>query len=374
VAADPHRPGGRASGRRLLVRRPALTVVLLVVLVALLASPPVRLRLSAGAAIAEAIGLTVPRPFAAAVTVEEVTLGGVVGDLYSPGVQAPPVLFLPGAAPRGRADARVAQAATAVAASDRLVFVPELTLYDRRLDEDDLDRIVGSTLALVDHDEASGPAVILGFSFGGSLGLVAAADPRLDGHLAQVASFGAYADLVGLIQAATTRISVVGGERMTWEPDPMAEEIVVDAAVDLVPRRQRTALRRALEGERHPDRLADEARAVHDLVVNDDPLRTPTLARRVAPEVRERLARFSPATVIDDVVAPVVLMHATDDPAVPFAELRRFQRVAPDARVVVVSLFDHVDAGIASPRALVRLPGDVLGSWRFATWVMEAQD
>jgi pimeloyl-ACP methyl ester carboxylesterase len=90
--------------------------------------------------------------------------------------------------------------------------------------------------------------VLVGTSFGGSLGMLAAADERLDGRVALVASFGAYADLLGVLQAATTGHSLVGDRLIAWEdPHPDAEQIVRDQLADLLEPADRRQLRRLLD-------------------------------------------------------------------------------------------------------------------------------
>lgn len=190
----------------------AVTVVLMV--------PGARAGAKAPALMAEAFGAAVPRPLAADVVRSEAVLDGVLGDLYDAGDGAAPVLLLPGAAPAGREDVRVVRLADAVARSDRTVFVPQLSLFRGELDVADRDRVVRAVVAL---SARSGDrrVVLMGISFGGSLGLVAAADERAAPLVRLVATFGSYADLVGLVQAATTGVSVVGDRRLAWDvPEP----------------------------------------------------------------------------------------------------------------------------------------------------------
>ncbi|MFU8839423.1 MAG: hypothetical protein ACNA8R_01720 [Nitriliruptoraceae bacterium] len=101
--------------------------------------------------------------------------------------------------------------ATAIARADRVVVVPELEVYSEQLLPGDVERITEVALALADEQ----PGVVLaGLSFRGSLGLLAAADPQLVDQVRLVATFGAYADLAGVIQAVTTCVSLVADERL----------------------------------------------------------------------------------------------------------------------------------------------------------------
>jgi pimeloyl-ACP methyl ester carboxylesterase len=336
--------------------------------------PAVQARGKAIAVLVDAVGGSFPRPFAPPVHREDASLDGVSGHLYVPDRPSPPVLLLPGAATRGKEDPRAVRLARSLARAERLVFVPDLTLYERRFDPEDLDRIVRSIVALSEHPSGRGPVVVVGISYGGSFGLVAAADPRTAGRLEQVAVFGAYHDMVGVIQAVTTGVSLVDGARVPWQGHPLARAILQEAALSLVTERSRPALRRALEGEGSAGTLPKGAQAVFDLLANRDPTATFDLAARLPDRAQEFLARFSPASVADRIRVPVVAMHSTDDPAVPYGEALRLKQGLPEARLVTVRSFRHVDLEASGPGGVAALVGDLLDAWTFTTWLLEPQE
>jgi pimeloyl-ACP methyl ester carboxylesterase len=331
--------------------------------------PPVQARGKAIAVLADALGASFPRPFAADVSRAEVNLSGVEGDLYDPGVRAPAVILIPGAAEKGRDDPRVIRLARAIARAERVVFVPELVLYEQRLEETDIDAIVaaGQTLG-----RDYGSVALLGISYGGSLGLLAAADEGLDG-LELVATFGAYFDLTGVIQAVTTGVSLVGDERIPYEAEPRAEEILFDIAIDLAPERAQPFLRDALNGDVPPGRLPEPALAVYRFLSNKDPERTFPLANELPERMRDLLERFSPSTVAEEIDAPVVAMHSRDDPAVPYGEAVRLERGLDDVRLATVTIFKHVDLNEGEVEWRSAL-GDMVDAWRFTSWILSAQE
>lgn len=148
-------------------KRARLLIVALALPSVVSAVPPLRARAKAALLLVEVADLPFPRPFASDVDIETVELTpGVVGDLYSGRSGAPVILFVPGAALKGREDARVVQAATALARAGRRVFVPELDLYDRTFRQNDIERIVSAIVELSSDDQRVG---VLGFSYGGSL-------------------------------------------------------------------------------------------------------------------------------------------------------------------------------------------------------------
>jgi len=335
--------------------------------------PPVQARGKAVAVLADALGMPFPRPAAAPVSRVAAIIGGVPGDLYSPGQPAPAIVLIPGAAPVGKDDQRVIRVARALARAERVVFVPTLELAERRFVEEDIDRIARCAVALAGHELVRGRVTLLGFSYGGSFGLVAAADPRLDGRLAQVAVFGAYYDLIGLVQAVTTGVSLVDGRRIPWQGHPLAQAILRSRAITLAPPKEQNALLVALETGSSGE-LSPRARAIYDLLVNRDPARTFDLAARLAKPARDLLARFSPSSVADRIEAPVVAMHSTDDPAVPFGEALRLKRGIPRTRLVGVEIFRHVDFSAGSPAAWLGATDDLWDAWRFTSWILESQE
>jgi pimeloyl-ACP methyl ester carboxylesterase len=336
--------------------------------------PPVQARGKALAVLAEALGIGFPRPFAAEIDRTDTTLDGVTGHLYAPRRPSPPIVLLPGAAPLGKDDPRAVRLARSLARAGRAVFIPDLTLYEQRFDSADFDRIVRATLALGAHPAASGDVLLVGISYGGAFALIAAADPRLRGRVAQVATFGGYWDLVGVIQAVTTGTSLVGGIRVPWEGHPAARAILEEAIVGLSPEEVRQELRQAL-ATGSPQGLVPEALAVFELLRNySDPELTPSIASRVPAVLRDVLERFSPASVSGDLQVPVVALHSTNDPAVPYGELLRLRAALPEARTLTVSSFRHVDLSTSPSGGWGSLVADAWDAWRFTSWILEAQE
>lgn len=307
-------------------------------------TPAVQARGKAAFVLVEAVGGEVPRPFAAGVEHRETQIAGGTVDVYAPPKPAPLIVLVPGAAPAGRSDPRVVRLALALARASRVVVVPELDLFDGDFTEQDLDFLARLVPALQADPMASAAGVVLlGFSFGGSFALLTAADERAREHLRLVVTFGAYADMVGLIQAATTGVAVVGGERFAWQPPPEAAAALQKLALALVPAADRALLARVLAGTGDLDELSAQARTVVELVTNTDPDRTQEIVGSLSAESHARLARFSPVEVASQITTPVLAIHARDDPVVPWAELLRIRMALPDAKTTTVASFTHVD-------------------------------
>lgn len=360
--------GGVLSRRRLLV-----TVVAAVALGLLLwLLPSSRARVTAAATVADGVGIFSWRPFAPSVRIQEGSVGGHTADVYAPAGDAPTVVLVPGAVPAGRDDPRVETLASALARADRRVAVPELAVYGDRLVPDDVDRLVEVARAASPDGRK---VVFVGISFGGSLALMAAADPRLEGRVAGVATFGAYTDLVGVVQAATTGASVVDDRTIPWPADPRAEEVVREQLISLLPDGEAEAVRAALEADADPDRPSLEARAVHELLANGDPQRTYRLARALPVRIRDRLDVMSPVSVAERLSdVPVVAMHTRDDPVIPYGELLRMGVAIPHARLLTVDSLEHADLQVSSPRGWVGALDDLVTIWSFTSATLRWQE
>jgi pimeloyl-ACP methyl ester carboxylesterase len=339
-----------------------------VALTALGTMPVAQARAKAVAVIAEGLGLSFPRPFAAEVTREEVELGGVAGDLYGGSEPWPAIVLVAGAAPDGKDDARIVRLARALARAGRTVFVPQLALADKRFETADIDALVVSVLELAKRHPAR--IVMFGFSYGGSFALLAAADDRLDVSLGQVATFGAYFDLVGVAQAVTSGTSLVDGRRVPWDAHPRAADVFRDVVLELAGPGAREGLEAALDGAEAAE-LDGATRAVYDFLTNEDPEQTYALAARLPQPMIDTLRTFSPATIAGEIEAEVVALHSTDDPLVPFGEALRLVAAMPDASLETVSLFSHVNLTDGSP---MRRASDLLATWRFASRILSAQE
>ncbi|MGH3441260.1 MAG: hypothetical protein ACRDUY_04310 [Nitriliruptorales bacterium] len=304
--------------------------------------PTVGERLAAAAVVGRALGIRIPGRHP--VAWRDVDLSGragvdapVRGRLWVPaGAPAPAVLLAAGITPQGPADPRVMRLADALARAGRVVFVPELALSSHRLERADVESLVGAVVALDDDPRTRGTTAALGFSFGGSYALVAAADERAASRLGLVAAFGAYADLVSLLDVL--REGEPGRrERVRAAVRSYASHEVTDE--------DRDTLERVLVGDGSVDDL-------------------PAVAVRL-------LGDLSPARVADRVVAPVALVHAVGDTVIPHAELGRLQMAFPAAWSATVRLFTHVDFR-PTPATARRVVTDVAAVWGLASRVLAA--
>ena len=197
-----------------------------------------------------------------------------------------------------------------------------------------------------------------GFSVGGSLALLAAADPRIRDRLAYVHAFGAYADAGELLAAATTQRVPSTGE--PWVPDGVTRKVLQLKLLDWVANEDdHTALTAALPPPGEPWQVAAcpplttvEAATFCRLAMG--PAMAEQLIGHMPEEVERRLRPISPLTVLDAVHAPVLLMHDRSDTFIPYTESRSIaatltQAGRPPVRYSEFRLFAHVLPGRSLP-------------------------
>lgn len=283
-------------------------------------------------------------------------VGEVPCDWYEPrGRPSARVVALHGVTVNGKDDHRLVDFARALAASGASCAVPTLPgLAALRWDPRDVDAI-GRVL-----DAATGagsrPAVVVGFSHGASLALVAAARPAWSTSVAHVLGFGAFHSLARVfagLRAAPLPSSPHDRDGFIYtrlvEVRRRAEGLalhagVCDAADDLL------------------RRYCDRASEAEKLRFYEEHLAPLAIDRRPDPIADATFAEISPEGKLTGLRASVGLVHDPDDLVVPVAEARallaELRRVRPggDHRLLETRLVRHVTAaGAAGPQEAWRL-------------------
>ena len=279
----------------------------------------------------------------------------------------------------GRNHPAIERVADGLARTGVAVLVPDSrTLLEGRLEVEEIDGVVRAFQLLAARPEVDRERVgIVGFSVGGSLGLLAARDERIRSQVRWVNAFGAFAD------AATYLASVSAhayrgpdGDAVPWTPTPLAREVYLRFMLDQVrDDADRAALEDALAApvlaaERPgPDRAlrsslrSGAARTVHDLLTARS-LRDATASIAELPAHSLRfIDAISPVRNLDGLMADVHLMHEVEDQHVPFVESRALASVLEESGGLEAHtefrLFDHVQPDdidiVAAAPELVRL-------------------
>ncbi len=305
-------------------------------------------------------------------------------DIYRPGSEAvpeggrPAVLLVLGISPAPLDDDRVIRVGTALARMGLVVGIPSSAdLIAAQLVADEPGRVVAAFERLAGLPGVDAERVgMAGFSVGGSLTLIAAADPRVADRVAYVNSFGAYADASTLLVDVATRTVIRDGAVEPWPPGTMTRQVFLGLLLAAVPDGpQRDGLRAIVEpiviGEGPTDdsfdpgvarRLSGDALAAYRLATAADRATAEQAVIELGPERRTTLAAVSPVVWVDRIEAPVFLMHEATDDAIPVSHLAPLAEAVPEdslRRVTEFRLFDHVEAregiGLEDAPELARL-------------------
>lgn len=347
-------------------------MVVAVALLAAIAAPPVRATGKALAVLAEVVQAPVrPLSLAPDPAVTEIELPSGSADLYlGSDDDMPGVLLVHGVAPGGPRDPRMQQVATALNKVGRTVLAPSLAMGSHRLDPQDTVRIREGIDRLAEL--TGGKVSVVAFSFGAAYTLVALQQqPRIQSEVLQLATVGAYYDLVHLLQGVTTgRVASPGGGFEEWSPASDADEIVIEFLAEFAGPQQQQLLG-AYRG-RDPQDLSPPARAIYDLMVNDDPRRTRRLVSELPGTLPVAIRLLSPATGMDEISVPVRAMHSREDPAAPPSESAlMIEALEPPATgsLTLIGSFRHVTPGRGAD-----LLDDVVPLISFVRGVLQVQE
>ena len=226
--------------------------------------------------------------------------------------------------------------------------------------------------ALEGMEEVRGGGVgAVGFSFGATQVLMAAADPTMYGRLRGIVAFGGYCDLGRMLRCLFAGEHEWEGVRYTLDPDPYGRWIVVGNYLASIPGYEgmhavaHAALELATEAGRrgewawgpHYDAMkveltrgftADERRVWEIIAppadVKPDLEAARGLAARFTAAALEEDPGLDPRPHLGGLRARVVLSHGRQDRLVPFTETLRLMTMVPpesEATATITGLFAH---------------------------------
>jgi acetyl esterase/lipase len=243
---------------------------------------------------------------------ERVAIASVDSLVARPrGGSGPVVVFVNAATPRGIDEPAVGRLVGGLASAGFVAVAPELPSVREG-------EVTPATVdALVAVAGAAGQRVaLIGASTGAGLVILAAADPRIADRVTAVASIAPFASLRNILRLGTTGYY--------GEAPYDAAPLVATASI------------RSLVASSPSDP------AVPALVENRDPGRFDGLYGALAPSTRALVEELSPVARIADVVAPIELVSAPNDPFFPVEESRALARAGRDVRLTVTPALLHV--------------------------------
>lgn len=288
--------------------------------------------------------------------------GSVYLDIYAPTTPAPGIpgaregLLLISGVGDNRAVPQFVNLAQSLARSGVVAMTMTTeTLMSYTLNPATIDAVVQATLALQHYPGVNGRRVgIVGLSAGGSLGILAAADPRIRDSLAFALSFGGYYDATSMLRDLGRRALDVNGALVPWNPDPVPIQALANTIAQTLSDSDRQLLLSGFNTVNgvelttsDQDRLSPAGQAAYHLLTGDQPTHVDANLAALPPEAHTLLASLSPSAIVPQLRAPIYLLHDQSDIYVPFTESRDFAAaLARDGhphKFVEFSIFQHVE-------------------------------
>jgi acetyl esterase/lipase len=296
-------------------------------------------------------------------------------NLYAPagGGRRAAVVLVHGVVETGKDDPRMVWVARLLARSGFVVLVPDFSGFKSlRLRVSDIREMSDAVVYLhsLEGRVLQDRIGMIGFSYGAGPMLIAASNPRLEGRLKFVVSFGGYYDLVEVIKFVTTGHYQYGEQRGYATPNDYTRWIFLRYNLDLLRDPVDQAILARLAETREPGHpghypslpsdLTPEGRSVYNLLVNRDPDKVELLVNRLAPSIREMIEQLSPSRQISRLSAYAIIVHSDPDPFIPHTEslaLARALGYSGKVRLEILRLFRHVrpELPVATPTNVFRV-------------------
>lgn len=316
-------------------------------------------------------------------SVVEMTVGQqrLRADVYDPdGLgRKPGMILVNGVVREGRRYPPLVNLAYAMSRSGVVVMVPDLLGYPGlRLVPEDVDVLARSFRDLAAMDNVD-PARIgfVGFSVGGSLAFVAAAEPSIAADVSFVAMVGPYSELRRIVSASTTGMYEQDGKFVQFTPDSFVWGVTRNTLIATLTRARDRAVLNSLFGGPRPaprraalerfsrDDLSPEGRAVYDVFANRDPALVGELLGRLPEGVQSGLRRLSPAEAVGGIRARVLMLHERGDPYFPSWESESLAPAlqAGNVALTLSTLVEHAELRTPPPT-----PGNLFGFYLPEGW------
>lgn len=204
---------------------------------------------------------------------------------------------------------------------------------------------------------------IAGFSGGGTLACLAAADPRIRDRVKFVAMFGSYFNAETVLQVYGRRAITVNGKTVPWQPAQYPLEVLANVVASALPQLDGQLIISAFLPGGQPltpaqlESMSPAAVAAYHLLAGDEPKQVSQNIAAFSPQLHALLNTLSPSSVIGKIRAPIYILQSRDDTSVPITEAEEFAaalaRIHHPYDFVEFGIFQHVQVEANPPLAQV---------------------
>jgi hypothetical protein len=236
-----------------------------------------------------------------------------------------------------------------------VVNVGTPTLFRYQVSARDGEAVV-QAFELLEHWPGVNPNHIgmFAYSVGDLLACVGAADPRIRDRVAFLGFLGGYFDATSLLRIVGMRAQEVDGQLQAWHPITTTLYVLAySMSSQLSPTDQKLLLKAFPLTKFGPPLSAQQqaqltpgAEAYYHLLEGDEPGSVDRNLAALSPGMKALLARLSPMSVIDQIRAPIHLLHDRNDDDIPFTQSEEFAaalaRLHHPYDFAAYTIFSHV--------------------------------
>jgi hypothetical protein len=216
---------------------------------------------------------------------------------------------------------------------------------------------------------------ILTFSVGDELACVGAADPRIRDRVAFLAMLGGYFDVTSMIRIMAMRSQDVDGQTQPWHPISTDLYTLTSTVSSLLSPTEKKLLQKAFPlnniapplTAQQQAHLSPGAVAFYHLLEGDEPGSVDRNLNALSPQMKALLIQDSPMSAIDQIRAPIHMLHDRNDQSIPFTQSQEFAAALTHLHhpfdYAAYGIFSHVQ--VRSNLAVAQLLSD--GSKLFQT-------
>jgi len=213
-----------------------------------------------------------------------------------------------------------------------VVNVGTPTLFNFQISARDGEAVV-QAFELLEHWPGVDPhhIGIITFSVGDELACVAAADPRIRDQVAFIGMLGGYFDATSLLRVIGRRAQDVDGRTQPWQPIATNQFALARTVSSLLSPAENKLLQKAFPDKIAPPLTAQQqaqlspgTAASYHLLEGDEPGSVDRNLSALSPQMKALLIQLSPMSVIDQVRAPIHLLHDRNDQSIPFTQAQEF--------------------------------------------------
>ena len=198
---------------------------------------------------------------------------------------------------------------------------------------------------------------IFAYSVADLLTCVGAADPRIRDRVAFLSLLGGYFDVNSLLRTVGRRSQEIDGQTRAWHPVTTTLYVLAYSMSSALSPTEQKLLLKAFPltkfgpplTARQQAQLTPGATAFYHLLEGDEPGSVDRNLAALSPRMKALLAQLSPMSYIEQVRAPIHLLHDRNDADIPFTQSEEFAealaRLHHPYDFAAYTIFSHVVVG-----------------------------